>query len=278
MLWTDTRRKLFALGVLILATYVTSVGHGLEVSLPFVTTTGVMLASLLGGASILRFLGGIGWKNSFNVLSVPLALYVSLIALSFGIVSENSEFITSAIWAPLLGGTFFFSTRRIADTSKREEPCGNKLIAFTATWVVASPFLFFLYFMPNAQWFNPDIWAFCLITFWVFFSLQNRTGNFFERLVDAGCYNFLFQSGYLVFSYVSHVVAYQYVFNWWEIGSITSQLILPAILYLVALLIALGKNHLNEINLKNWHLVEGYLFLVAMVVAPPSIIDYIVGT
>ena len=132
--------------------------------------------------------------------------------------------------------------------------------------------------MPNAQWFNPDIWAFCLVTFWVFFSLQNRTGNFYERLVDAGCYNFLFQSGYLVFSYVSHVVAYQYVFNWWEIGSITSQLILPAILYLIALLIALGKNHLSEINLKNWHLVEGYLFLVAMVVAPPSIIDYIVGT
>ena len=278
MLWTDTRRKLFALGVLILATYVTSVGHGLEVSLPFVTTTGVMLASLLGGASLLRFLGGVGWKNSFNVLSVPLALYVSLIALSFGIVSENSEFITSAIWAPLLGGTFFFSTRGISDTSKRDEPCGNKLIAITAIWIVASPFLFFLYFLPNVQWWNPDIWAFCLVTFWVFFSLQNRTGNFYERLVDAGCYNFLFQSGYLVFSYVSHVVAYQYVFNWWEIGSITSQLILPAILYLIALLIALGKNHLSEINLKNWHLVEGYLFLVAMVVAPPSIIDYIVGT
>ena len=278
MLWTDRRRKLFALGVLILATYVTSVGHGLEVSLPFVTTTGVMLASLLGGASLLRFLGGIGWKNSFNVLSVPLALYVSLIALSFGIVTENSEFVASAIWAPLLGGTFFFSTRGIGDTSKRDEPCGNKLIAITAIWVVASPFLFFLYFMPNALWFNPDIWAFCLVTFWVFFSLQNRTGNFYERLVDAGCYNFLFQSGYLVFSYVSHVVAYQYVFNWWDISYFTSSLILPAILYLIALLVALGKNHFSEINLKNWHLVEGYLFLVAMVVAPPSIIDYIVGT
>ena len=152
------------------------------------------------------------------------------------------------------------------------------MIAITAIWVVASPFLFFLYFMPNAQWFNPDIWAFCLVTFWVFFSLQNRTGNFYERLVDAGCYNFLFQSGYLVFSYVSHVVTNQHVFNWWEIGSITSSLILPAILYLIALLVALGKSHLSEINLKNWHLVEGYLFLVAMVVAPPSIIDYIVGT
>jgi len=278
MLWTDTRRKLFALGVLILTTYVTSFGQGLEVSLPFVTTTGVMLASLLGGASILRFLGGSGWKNSLNVLSVPLALYVSLLALSFGIVSENSEFITSAIWAPLLGGTFFFSTRGIGDTSKRDEPCGNKLIAITAIWVVASPFLVFFYFMPNMGWFNPVFWAFCLITFWVFFSLQNRTGNFFERLVDAGCYNFLFHSGYLVFSYVSLVVSEQYVFKSWLIGAITAELIFPAILYLIALLIALGKNHHSEINLKNWHLVEGYLFLVAMVVAPPSIIDYIVGT
>ena len=63
-----------------------------------------------------------------------------------------------------------------------------------------------------------------------------------------------------------------------KIGSTAADLVVPVLLYISVLVIAIGKNSLTSIGIKNWHLVEGYLFLIAMVVAPPSIIEVILAS
>jgi len=65
-----------------------------------------------------------------------------------------------------------------------------------------------------------------------------------------------------------------------NVAIIAVSIIFPLALYLSTLIYAISENSVGDvskIDIKNWHIVEGYLFFMAMVVAPPSIIEYILS-
>jgi hypothetical protein len=65
-----------------------------------------------------------------------------------------------------------------------------------------------------------------------------------------------------------------------NVAIIAFSIIFPLALYLSTLIYAISENSVGDvskIDIKNWHIVEGYLFFMAMVVAPPSIIEYILS-
>ena len=100
------------------------------------------------------------------------------------------------------------------------------------------------------------------------------------RLIFAGGYNLVLQA-------VIAVMIYIIVTQWitlglfvQRIGAISVSLLYALALYLSALVVAISKREtgdVTKIDIKNWHIVEGYLFFMAMVVAPPSIIEYILS-
>jgi hypothetical protein len=98
----------------------------------------------------------------------------------------------------------------------------------------------------------------------------------------------VFAGGYnLVLQAVIGVMIYIIVTQWitqglfvQRIGAISVSLLYALALYLSTLVIAISKHETGDvanIDVKNWHIVEGYLFFMAMVVAPPSIIEYILS-
>ena len=118
-----------------------------------------------------------------------------------------------------------------------------------------------------------------VLTFWMLYLIQSTDKQKIERLVSAGCYNFLFQSGYSIMLYISVMLTYGIgEYTSVKIGSTAADLVVPVLLYISVLVIAIGKNSLSSIGIKNWHLVEGHLFFIAMVVAPPSIIEVILAS
>ena len=66
-----------------------------------------------------------------------------------------------------------------------------------------------------------------------------------------------------------------------KITTISISLAAALALYLTTLIYALSESEVHDfsrVGIKNWHIVEGYLFFMAMVVAPPSIIEYILSS
>ena len=264
--------------MLFLLTAVMTAIHGLTLELAYIFTPFLIILSLLFASTLLRFFAHTTWAITINTLAVPVSIYVSVLALAQGVYQEDGSLLASAIWAPIVGGIMFFMTQEEANmqiTDSRE--IRASILSAIVTIIVLVPALGFLTLMPGEfQFWNPIGWMHQVLTFWMLYLIQSTDKQKIERLVSAGCYNFLFQSGYSVMLYISVMLTYgNGEYTGVKIGSTAADLVVPVLLYISVLVIAIGKNSLSSIGIKNWHLVEGYLFLIAMVVAPPSIIEVI---
>ena len=172
----------------------------------------------------------------------------------------------------------FFMTQEEANTQITDSrEIRASILSAIVTIIVLVPALGFLTLMPGEfQFWNPIGWMHQVLTFWMLYLIQSTDKQKIERLVSAGCYNFLFQSYYFVMLYISVSLKYSEEYTGVKIG--VRQDLRFRCCFTSVLVIAIGKNSLTSIGIKNWHLVEGYLFLIAMVVAPPSIIEVILAS
>ena len=274
-------RRIIAFGMLFLLTAVMTAIHGLTLELAYIFTPFLIILSLLFASSLLLFFANTTWAITINTLAVPVSIYVSVLALAQGVYQEDGSLLASAIWAPIVGGIMFFMTQEEANTQITDSrEIRASILSAIVTIIVLVPALGFLTLMPGEfQFWNPIGWMHQVLTFWMLYLIQSTDKQRIERLVSAGCYNFLFQSGYSVMLYISVTLKYGVEeYTGVKIGSTAADLVVPVLLYISVLVIAIGKNSLSSIGIKNWHLVEGYLFLIAMVVAPPSIIEVILAS
>ena len=274
-------RRIIAFGLLFFLTTVMTAVHGLTLELAYIFTPFLIILSLLFASTLLLFFAHTTWAITINTLAVPVSIYVSVLALAQGVYQEDGSLLASAIWAPIVGGIMFFMTQEEANTQITDSSeIRASILSAIVTIIVLVPALGFLTLMPGEfQFWNPIGWMHQVLTFWMLYLIQSTDKQKIERLVSAGCYNFLFQSGYSVMLYISVMLTYGIgEYTGVKIGSTAADLVVPVLLYISVLVIAIGKNSLTSIGIKNWHLVEGYLFLIAMVVAPPSIIEVILAS
>ena len=111
--------------------------------------------------------------------------------------------------------------------------------------------------------------------------IQDSEKSFNDRLIFASAYNVVLQA---IIAVMMFVIATQWMESdvfLHKITTISISLILPLGLYLSTLIYAISDSEVrdfSQVDIKNWHIVEGYLFFMAMVVAPPSIIEYILSS
>ena len=283
MLWNESSKKLLAGTILISVTILMSLAHGIrfEVGSTTIFSASLTLGALVSIGLIYSVFARVRFWRILNALAVPTGIYVSALFLTIGSLHEATHLIGSALIAPLIGGVIFFASIDQVEDETVSLPLGHWSIIPISLIVIAVPFFVIQWFADLSWTYQPLDQIHSVICFSAFYFIQKGDLNRIDRLVNAGCYNFLFQSGYLVFLYVETVFSFEASnrpFDPFFIGVITSDLVLPLFLYLITLLVALRSRRIAGISVKNWHLVEGYLFLIAMVVAPPSIIEKILGS
>lgn len=254
-------RRIIAFGVLFFLTAVMTAFHGLTLELAYIFTPFLIILSLIFASTLLLFFAHTTWAITINTLAVPISIYVSVLALAQGVYQEDGSLLASAILAPIVGGIMFFMTQEEANrqiTDSREIKAS--IVSAIVTITVLVPALGFLTLMPGEfQFWNPIGWMHQILTFWMLYLIQSTDKQKIERLISAGCYNFLFQSGYSVMLYISVMLTYGFgEYTGVKIGSTAADLVVPALLYISVLVLAIGKNSLTSIGIKNWHLVEGF--------------------
>ena len=230
-------------------------------------------------AVFLRTIAGVSLAFTIRLISVPAGLYVSLLSL-IQAAEVGYGFIGSFL-AIITAGFLFLSCM-----SERAE--GEQFSTNTTTCVLAILLMLLLpvaIFAFLAQFPVLNLWQpFILVqvsgSFLSLYLLQDSNKAFSERLVFASAYNVVLQAIIAVMFFIILTGSMNdgsFVIN---VAIIAVSIIFPLALYLSTLIYAISENSVgdaSEIDFKNWHIVEGYLFFMAMVVAPPSIIEYILS-
>jgi hypothetical protein len=230
-------------------------------------------------AVFLRTIAGVSLAFTIRLISVPAGLYVSLLSL-IQAAEVGYGFIGSFL-AIITAGFLFLSCM-----SERAE--GEQFSTNTTTCVLAILLMLLLpvaIFAFLAQFPVSNLWQpFILVqvsgSFLSLYLLQDSNKAFSERLVFASAYNVVLQAIIAVMFFIILTGSMNdgsFVIN---VAIIAVSIIFPLALYLSTLIYAISENSVgdaSEIDFKNWHIVEGYLFFMAMVVAPPSIIEYILS-
>lgn len=230
-------------------------------------------------AVFLRTIAGASLGFTIRLISVPVGLYISLLSL-IQAAEVGYGFIGSFL-AIITAGFLFLSCM-----NERAE--GEQFSANTTTWVLAILLMLMLpvaIFALLAQFPVFSLWqplilvqvSGCFISLYL---LQESNKPFSERLVFASAYNVVLQAVIAVMFFIILTGSMNdgsFVIN---VAIIAFSIIFPLAIYLSTLIYAISENSVGDvskIDIKNWHIVEGYLFFMAMVVAPPSIIEYILS-
>ncbi|MBT6583363.1 MAG: hypothetical protein HON77_03575 [Gammaproteobacteria bacterium] len=230
-------------------------------------------------AVFLRTIAGVSLAFTIRLISVPAGLYVSLLSL-IQAAEVGYGFIGSFL-AIITAGFLFLSCMS-------EQAEGEQFSTNTTTCVLAILLMLLLpvaIFAFLAQFPVSNLWQpFILVqvsgSFLSLYLLQDSNKAFSERLVFASAYNVVLQAIIAVMFFIILTGSMNdgsFVIN---VAIIAVSIIFPLALYLSTLIYAISENSVgdaSEIDFKNWHIVEGYLFFMAMVVAPPSIIEYILS-
>ena len=238
-----------------------------------------VVITVLSVALLLKAISGASLAFTTRLISIPTGLYVSLLSLVQA-ADVGHGFI--GIFLAIITAAFLFLS------CLNQQPEAEVVTKNTTACVLAILLLLlmpitifgFLAQLPLMHLYHPPIFLLVAGSFASLYLLQAPDKTFSERLVFASAYNVVLQA-------VIAVMVFIIVTQWMNDGTfvqrvsaISVSLIVPLALYLSTLIYAISDNDIvdvSKIDIKNWHIVEGYLFFMAMVVAPPSIIEYILS-
>ena len=275
----ETQRKLLGLVTFIGTLSLTFWWSGASIY-PIETLAGaVVLGTIVLVALLLRVMAGTSLAFTVRSISVPVGLYVSLLSLVQA--SDAGSGFIGIFLSLITSGLLFLScmhARKGENTCKRNRAACLLAIAFTLLLPVIG-FIVFAQF-PLVQLYHPPIFLLVLGSFIALYLLLPSNNSRSERLIFASAYNVVLQA-------VIAVMMFIIVTQWMDDGSfvlrvsaISVSILVPLAVYLATLIYAISENKVGDVgklDIQNWHIVEGYLFFMAMVVAPPSIIEYILS-
>jgi hypothetical protein len=230
-------------------------------------------------AVFLRTIAGASLAFTIRLISVPVGLYVSLLSL-IQAAEVGYGFIGSFL-AIITAGFLFLSC--MSERAEREQFSTNTttcVLAILLMLLLPVAIFAFLAQFPVLNLWQPFILVQVSGSFISLYLLQDSNKAFSERLVFASAYNVVLQAIIAVMFFIILTGSMNdgsFVIN---VAIIAVSIIFPLALYLSTLIYAISENSVGDvskIDIKNWHIVEGYLFFMAMVVAPPSIIEYILS-
>ena len=231
-------------------------------------------------AILLRVLSGTSIAFTIRLVSIPVGLYVSLLSL-IKAAELGSGFI-GILLAVVTGGILFVSCMdaRVNSAQSSRNRIACVLAILLALSLPISMFALFAQFSLLSLW-QADSFTLVLGSFVSLYLIQDSQKSFNDRLIFASAYNVVLQA---IIAVMMFVIATQWMESdvfLHKITRISISLILPLGLYLSTLIYAISDSEVrdfSQVDIKNWHIVEGYLFFMAMVVAPPSIIEYILSS
>ena len=230
-------------------------------------------------AVFLRAIAGASLAFTIRLISIPTGLYVSLLSLiqaaevGFGFIGSFLAIITA--------GFLFLSCMNERAASERfSMNTTTRLLAVFLMLLLPLAIFIFLAQFPVLSLWQPFILIQVSGCFIALYLLQDSNKTFSERLVFASAYNVVLQAVIAVMFFIILTGSMKDGSFVNDVATIAFSIIFPLGIYLSTLIYAVSKNSVGDvskIDIKNWHIVEGYLFFMAMVVAPPSIIEYILG-
>ena len=238
-----------------------------------------VLVTVFATALLLRTAAAVPLCFTMRIISVPVGLYVSLLSLIQA--TELGHGFIGIFLAMITAGLLFVCSMNQQTTGNGMNP--NVIISSAAISITLlipiGIYSIFAQFPLPALW-EPAIGLLVAGSFIALYLMQTVSQPIPLRLIFAGGYNLVLQA---VIAVMIYIIVTQWITQGLfvqRIGVISVSLLYALALYLSALVVAISKREtgdVTKIDIKNWHIVEGYLFFMAMVVAPPSIIEYILG-
>ena len=250
---------------------------GFNLSFVEAVAIGAVALTVFSAALLLRALAGVPVAFTTHVISIPASLYIATLSLIQAITFEQR--FGGVFLAMMTGGLLFLSTMN--EKVAGEDAFNNKISCWLVGVVVAFlPIFIFTPFYPNLliALSMPGFVVSVFLSLATIYLLQDDSKSFNERLLFASAYNVVFQSLSAVMYFVWIVTNVEDFTT--GVAAVSAQLVSPLMIYLAVLIHVIGAKKLGDvskIDLTNWHIVEGFIFFMAMVVAPPSIIEFILS-
>ena len=235
--------------------------------------------TVLSLAILLRSLSGVSLAFTIRLVSIPVGLYVSLLSLIKA--AELGSGFLGILLSVVTGGILFVSCMdaRVNTEQASKNRTGGVLAIFLALSLPVLMFALFEQFSLPSLW-QADSFMLVLGSFASLYLIQDSQKSVNDRLIFASAYNVVLQA---IIAVMMFVVATQWMESevfLHKITTISISLTAALALYLTTLIYALSESEsydFSQVGVKNWHIVEGYLFFMAMVVAPPSIIEFMLS-
>ena len=235
--------------------------------------------TVLSLAILLRSLSGVSLAFTIRLVSIPVGLYVSLLSLIKA--AELGSGFLGILLSVVTGGILFVSCMdaRVNTEQASKNRTGGVLAIFLALSLPVLMFALFAQFSLPSLW-QADSFMLVLGSFASLYLIQDSQKSVNDRLIFASAYNVVLQA---IIAVMMFVVATQWMESevfLHKITTISISLTAALALYLTTLIYALSESEshdFSQMGIKNWHIVEGYLFFMAMVVAPPSIIEFMLS-
>ena len=253
---------------------------GFTLSLNEALTFVAVLTTVLLVAVLLRTASRVSASLTIRLMALPTGLYVATLSLVKAIESNLgfSGIFTAVIASGILLLTSM-NEKIDEDNLTKETPTYN----LAAALVIGLP-IAIIAVLPPYDWLSmlwqPAVIIIVISSFCAIYFLQDNSKAFSERLIFAGAYNIVFQSVCAVMVFVWQVQLDLGDKFTTALSSVATLILYPLILYLITIIYTVSKGEVSDrrkIDITNWHIVEGFIFFMAMVVAPPSIIEFILS-
>ena len=236
-----------------------------------------MLGMLLGLGSISLYLKlqyNLSVGATIKFLAMPFGFYVSIVYLSD--VVDGGTTAVSVGLAPSLFGGFLSALFLDAKSNEMMVPRWSRKIdaVFFLLCIYATVFVV----SQNGWWvlWHPFGWMMatgCLIAIFCFADITKRLD---ERLLDASLFGILVMLAICVLAYLTLVATAIDEANIRNAQQGVATLLASSSygfgLYLCALLYSISVGNTHKIVRSNWHLAEGFVFIVFIYFAPKSLI------
>ena len=218
--------------------------------------------TVLSLAILLRSLSGVSLAFTIRLVSIPVGLYVSLLSLIKA--AELGSGFLGILLSVVTGGILFVSCMdaRVNTEQASKNRTGGVLAIFLALSLPVLMFALFAQFSLPSLW-QADSLMLVLGSFASLYLIQDSQKSVNDRLIFASAYNVVLQA---IIAVMMFVVATQWMESevfLHKITTISISLTAALALYLTTLIYALSESEscdFSQVGVKNWHIVEGYLF------------------
>jgi len=206
---------------------------------------------------------------------MPLGFIFSTI-LAIDLIQEDASFIVSL--SPAVVGAIVSALFLDREFPKVLVPRWSRNWDFLVFGLITIGCVFVGSVQPLWILAHPFAWIVAISCVGMVFFFLRRERELDTKLLEASLYGLLISVAISLLVYMSAVLAFCDNCNLEEQrkgGSILlCHILYPLFIYLIALLNSLAKGNTEKLIRSNWHLAEGYVFIIFIIFAPQSLVSF----